>query len=252
MHANTRLEVEEAFCGDIVALVGLKKTKTGDTICTVAKPIKYESISFPEPVISIAIEPKTKADQEKLSIALNKLADEDPTFKINVDSETGQTVIAGMGELHLEIIVDRLLREFKVDANVGRTQVSYRETITRDVEVEGKYIRQSGGRGQYGHVVMHFYPNEYGKGFEFVDNTKGGVIPKEYIKPVQMGIVDAMQSGELAGYPVVDIKAVLLDGSYHEVDSSETCIQDSWFKGIKRGHNQRCIRYFSNRLWKWK
>ncbi len=221
MHANNRVEVEEAYSGDIIAVVGLKNIKTGDTICAPSRPIKYESISFPEPVISIAIEPKTKADQDKLSLALNKIAEEDPTFKIGTDSETGQTVIAGMGELHLEIIVDRLLREFKVDANIGKIQVSYRETITRDVEVEGKYIRQSGGRGQYGHAVLHFYPNEVGKGFEFVDKTKGGVIPREYIKPIEMGIVDAMQSGELAGYPVVDIKAVLLDGSYHEVDSSD-------------------------------
>ncbi len=221
MHANNRVEVEEAYSGDIVAVVGLKNIKTGDTICTPSKPIKYESISFPEPVISIAIEPKTKADQDKLSLALNKIAEEDPTFKIGTDSETGQTVISGMGELHLEIIVDRLLREFKVDANIGKIQVSYRETITRDVEVEGKYIRQSGGKGQYGHAVLHFYPNEAGKGFEFEDKTKGGVIPREYIKPIEMGIIDAMQSGELAGYPVVDIKAVLLDGSYHEVDSSD-------------------------------
>ena len=221
MHANNRVEIDEAYCGDIVSVVGLRDIKTGDTICNMGKPIRYESISFPEPVISIAIEPKTKVDQDKLSIALNKIADEDPTFKISYDSETGQTIISGMGELHLEIIVDRLLREFKVSANVGRPQVSYRETITRDVEVEGKYIRQSGGRGQYGHVVLHFYPNEYSRGFEFEDKTKGGIIPKEFIKPVEMGIVDAMQSGELAGYPVVDIKAVLLDGSYHEVDSSD-------------------------------
>jgi elongation factor G len=221
MHANNRVEIDEAYSGDIVAVVGLKNIKTGDTICTLSKPVKYESISFPEPVISIAIEPKTKADQDKLSLALNKIAEEDPTFKIGTDSETGQTVISGMGELHLEIIVDRLLREFKVDANIGRIQVSYRETITRDVEVEGKYIRQSGGRGQYGHAVLHFYPNEAGKGFEFEDKTKGGSIPREYIKPIEMGIIDAMQSGELAGYPVVDVKAVLLDGSYHEVDSSD-------------------------------
>jgi elongation factor G len=221
MHANNRVEIEEAYSGDIVAVVGLKNIKTGDTICTPSKPIKYESISFPEPVISIAIEPKTKADQDKLSLALNKIAEEDPTFKIGTDSETGQTVISGMGELHLEIIVDRLLREFKVDANIGKIQVSYRETITRDVEVEGKYIRQSGGKGQYGHAVLHFYPNEAGKGFEFEDKTKGGAIPREYIKPIEMGVIDAMQSGELAGYPVVDVKAVLLDGSYHEVDSSD-------------------------------
>jgi elongation factor G len=221
LHANSRVEIDEAFCGDIVGVVGLKNVKTGDTLCAPARPIKYESIVFPDPVISIAIEPKTKSDQEKLGVALNKIAEEDPTFKIYTDSDTGQTIISGMGELHLEIIVDRMLREFKVDASVGKPQVAYRETITRDVEVEGKYIRQSGGRGQYGHAVLHFYPNEYGKGFEFLDKTKGGTIPKEYIKPIEMGIIDAMQSGELAGYPVVDIKAVLLDGSYHEVDSSD-------------------------------
>jgi len=221
MHANTRIEMDEAFCGDIVGIVGLKNVKTGDTLCAPAKPIKYETITFPEPVISVAIEPKTKAAQEKLGVALIKIAEEDPTFKISTDADSGQTIISGMGELHLEIIVDRMLREFKVDASGGKPQVAYRETITRDVEVEGKYIRQSGGRGQYGHAVLHFYPNEYGKGFEFQDKTKGGTIPKEYIKPIEMGIVDAMQSGELAGYPVVDIKAVLLDGSYHEVDSSD-------------------------------
>jgi len=233
MHANNRVEINEAFCGDIVAVAGLKNIKTGDTICNPSKPIRYESISFPEPVISIAIEPKTKADQEKLSTVLSKIAEEDPTFRIGVDSETGQTIISGMGELHLEIIVDRLLREFNVNANVGKPQVSYRETITRDVEIEGKYIRQTGGRGQYGHVVIHFYPNEYGKGFEFEDKTKGGVIPKEYIKPVEMGIIDAMQSGELAGYPVVDIKAVLLDGSYHEVDSSDLAFRIAGGKALR-------------------
>jgi elongation factor G len=221
LHANSRVEIDEAFCGDIVGVVGLKNVKTGDTLCAPSRPIKYESIVFPDPVISIAIEPKTKSDQEKLGMALSKIAEEDPTFKINTDSDSGQTIISGMGELHLEIIVDRMLREFKVDASVGKPQVAYRETITRDVEVEGKYIRQSGGRGQYGHAVLHFYPNEYGKGFEFQDKTKGGTIPKEYIKPIEMGIIDAMQSGELAGYPVVDVKAVLLDGSYHEVDSSD-------------------------------
>jgi len=233
MHANNRVEVNEAFCGDIVAVAGLKNVKTGDTICNPSKPVRYESISFPEPVISIAIEPKTKADQDKLSTALSKIAEEDPTFRIGVDSETGQTIISGMGELHLEIIVDRLLREFNVNANVGKPQVSYRETITRDVEIEGKYIRQTGGRGQYGHVVIHFYPNEYGKGFEFEDKTRGGIIPKEYIKPVEMGIVDAMQSGELAGYPVVDIKAVLLDGSYHEVDSSDLAFRIAGSKALR-------------------
>lgn len=233
MHANNRIEIEEAYCGDIVAAIGLKSVKTGDTICIPSRQIKYESISFPEPVISIAIEPKTKADQDKLSIALNKVVEEDPTFRVSTNSETGQTIIAGMGELHLEIIVDRLLREFKVDANVGKPQVSYRETMTRDVEVEGKYVRQSGGKGQYGHVVIHFYPNEFGKGFEFEDKTRGGVIPKEFIKPVEMGIIDAMQSGELAGYPVVDIKAVLLDGSYHEVDSSDLAFRIAGGKALR-------------------
>ena len=233
MHANNRIEISEAYCGNIVGIVGLRNVKTGDTLCIPSKPIKYESISFPEPVIAIAIEPKTKIDQEKLSIALNKMAEEDPTFKVGVDSETGQTIISGMGELHLEIIVDRLLREFKVDANVGRPQVSYRETITREVKIEGKYIRQSGGRGQYGHVIIDFIPNEYGKGFEFEDKTKGGIIPREYIKPIEMGIIDAMQSGELAGYPVVDIKAVLLDGSYHEVDSSDLAFRIAAGKALR-------------------
>lgn len=221
MHANSREEIKEAHCGEIVAVVGLKKVKTGDTICDPDKPVIYESINFPEPVLSIAIEPKTKMDQEKLVTALSKLAEEDPTFKVEIDGETGQTIISGMGELHIEIIVDRLLREFGVKANVGRPQVSYRETITRDARVEGKYIRQSGGKGQYGHVIIHFEPNEYGRGFEFEDKTKGGIIPKDYIKPIEMGIEDALQSGEIAGYPVVDVKASLLDGSYHEVDSSE-------------------------------
>lgn len=233
MHANTRIAIEEAYCGDIVGIVGLKNIKTGDTLCSPAKPIKFETITFPEPVIYIAIEPKTKVDQEKLSIALNKVTEEDPTFKVSTDTETGQTIIAGMGELHLEIIVDRLIREFNVDANVGRPQVSYRETITREVQVEGKYIRQSGGKGQYGHVIIDFIPNEYGKGFEFIDKTKGGAIPREYIKPVEMGIVDAMQSGDLAGYPIVDVKAVLLDGSYHEVDSSELAFRIAGGKALR-------------------
>jgi len=233
MHANHREEREEVYCGDIVAVVGLKSVTTGDTICDPSRPIKYEAISFPEPVLSIAIEPKTKVDQEKLSSALGKIAEEDPTFKIEIDHETGQTIISGMGELHLEIIVDRLLREFGVDANIGRPQVSYRETITRGAQVEGKYIRQSGGRGQYGHVVIRFEPNEYGKGFEFEDKTKGGVIPKEFIKPIEMGIADAMQSGELAGYPVVDVKATLLDGSYHEVDSSDLAFRIAGSKAFR-------------------
>ncbi|MCG9480068.1 MAG: elongation factor G [Actinomycetia bacterium] len=221
MHANRREERDEVYCGDIVAVVGLKQVKTGDTICDLQHPIKYESITFPEPVLSIAIEPKTKVDQEKLGKALRKLSDEDPTFRVSTDSETGQTIIEGMGELHLEIIVDRLLREHGVDANVGRPQVSYRETITKEAQIEGKYIRQSGGRGQYGHAIIKFSPNEYGKGFEFEDKIKGGAIPNEFIPAIKKGIEDAMQSGELAGYPVVDVKAVLLDGSYHDVDSSD-------------------------------
>ncbi len=221
MHANRREERDEVYCGDIVAIVGLKNVKTGDTICDADNLIKYKSITFPEPVLAIAIEPKTKADQEKLAKALRKLSEEDPTFKVHTDHETGQTIISGMGELHLEVIVDRLLREHGVDANIGRPQVSYRETITKEAQIEGKYVRQSGGRGQYGHVVIKFSPNEYGKGFEFESKIKSGAIPNEFIKPVQQGIEDAMQSGEVAGFPVIDLKAVLLDGSYHEVDSSD-------------------------------
>ncbi len=240
MHANSREELKEAYSGDIGAVVGLKNINTGDTICDPNKPIKYESISFPEPVLSIAIEPKTKVEQEKLATALSKLAEEDPTFRIKIDNETGQTIISGMGELHLEIIVDRLLREFGVGANVGKPQVSYRETITKGTQVEGKYIRQSGGRGQYGHVVVRFEPNEYGKGFEFEDKTKGGAVPKEFIKPIEMGIEDAMQSGEVAGYPVVDIKAILLDGSYHEVDSSEIAFRIAGSKAFREGM-KKCL-----------
>jgi len=240
MHANSREEIKEAYCGDIVGVVGLKNVSTGDTICDPDKPIKYESISFPEPVLSIAIEPKTKIDQEKLSNALSKLAEEDPTFRIKIDNETGQTIISGMGELHLEIIVDRLVREFGVGANVGKPQVSYRETITKETQVEGKYIRQSGGRGQYGHVIVRFEPNEYGRGFEFEDKTKGGVIPKEFIKPIEMGIADAMQSGEIAGYPVVDVKATLIDGSYHEVDSSEMAFRIAGSKAFREAM-KKCL-----------
>ncbi len=240
MHANSREELKEAYSGDIGAVVGLKNVNTGDTICDPNKPIKYESISFPEPVLSIAIEPKTKVDQEKLATALFKMAEEDPTFRIKIDNETGQTIISGMGELHLEIIVDRLLREFGVGANVGKPQVSYRETITKGTQVEGKYIRQSGGRGQYGHVIVRFEPNEYGKGFEFEDKTKGGAVPKEFIKPIEMGIEDATQSGEVAGYPVVDIKAILLDGSYHEVDSSEMAFRIAGSKAFREGM-KKCL-----------
>jgi elongation factor G len=233
MHANTREELKEAYSGDIIAIVGLKNAHTGDTICDIRQPIRYESITFPEPVLAIAIEPKTKEDQEKLGRSLSKLTEEDPTFKVETDSETGQTIISGMGELHLEIIVDRLMREFGVDANVGKPQVSYRETITKEAQIEGKYIRQSGGRGQYGHVVIKFGPNEYGKGYEFEDKTKGGAIPREYIKSIEGGIEEAMASGEVAGYPVVDIKAILLDGSYHEVDSSEMAFRIAASKAFR-------------------
>ncbi|NLY77632.1 MAG: elongation factor G [Tissierellia bacterium] len=221
MHANKREEIEEVYAGDIAAIVGLKNTTTGDTLCDEGNQIVLESMEFPDPVIEVAIEPKTKASQEKMSQALGKLSEEDPTFKTYTNEETGQTIIAGMGELHLEIIVDRLLREFRVEANVGSPQVAYRETITAPVEVEGKYVRQSGGHGQYGHVKIKVEPQEPGKGYEFVNQIVGGVIPKEYIPAVDNGIQEAMDSGILGGYPVVDIKVTLYDGSYHEVDSSE-------------------------------
>lgn len=221
MSANKREDVESAQAGDIVAAVGLKNTKTGHTLCAENKQIVLESMHFPEPVISVAIEPRTKADQDLLGESLGKLAEEDPTFRVRTDEETGQTLIAGMGELHLEILIDRLLREFKVHANVGKPQVAYKETIRRKVEGVGKFIRQSGGRGQYGHVVIELEPNEPGKGFEFESRIVGGVVPREYIKPSMEGMQQAMQTGVLAGYPMVDIKASLIDGSYHDVDSSE-------------------------------
>lgn len=221
MHANHRTDIEEVYAGDIAAAVGLKFTKTGDTICDESDPIILEKMEFPEPVIQIAIEPKTKADQDKLSEALSKLADEDPTFRVSINEETGQTLIAGMGELHLEIIVDRLKREFKVEANIGKPQVAYRETITKKVKAEGKFIKQTGGRGKYGHVWIEVEPNEKGKGYEFINKIVGGVIPKEYIPAVSAGIEDAMKNGVLAGYPVVDVKVTLFDGSYHDVDSDE-------------------------------
>ncbi|OGP16054.1 MAG: translation elongation factor G [Deltaproteobacteria bacterium GWC2_55_46] len=221
MHANKREDVKEVYAGDIAAAVGLKNTTTGDTICDPEKLIVLEAMEFPEPVISIAIEPKTKADQEKLGIALQKLAIEDPSFRVKTDEETGQTIISGMGELHLEIIVDRMLREFKVEASVGKPQVAYRETITRKAKAEGKYIRQTGGRGQYGHVYIEIEPGEKGKSFEFVNKIVGGSIPKEYVSPVENGMREASESGILAGYPVVDVRVTLYDGSYHEVDSSE-------------------------------
>ena len=221
MHANHREDIETVYSGDIAAAVGLKNTTTGDTLCDEKHPIILESMEFPEPVIRVAIEPKTKAGQEKMGIALMKLAEEDPTFKTYTDEETGQTIIAGMGELHLEIIVDRLLREFKVEANVGAPQVAYKETITKAVDQDTKYARQSGGKGQYGHVKIHVEPNESGQGYEFVNATVGGSVPKEYIPAVDAGIQGAMLAGVLAGYPVVDVKVTLYDGSYHEVDSSE-------------------------------
>ena len=221
MHANHREDIDTCYAGDIAAAVGVKDTTTGNTLCDPKAPIILESMEFPEPVISVAIEPKTKAGQEKMGIALAKLAEEDPTFKAYTDEETGQTIIAGMGELHLEIIVDRLLREFKVEANVGQPQVAYKETVRRLADVDFKYSRQSGGRGQYGHVKIKVEPNESGKGYEFTNSVVGGAIPKEYIGPIDQGIQGAMQSGILAGYPVVDVKVNLYDGSYHEVDSSE-------------------------------
>ena len=221
MHANHRQDIDECHAGDIAAAVGLKNTTTGDTLCDEKHPVILESMEFPEPVIRVAIEPKTKAGQEKMGIALAKLAEEDPTFRTYTDEETGQTIIAGMGELHLEIIVDRLLREFKVEANVGAPQVAYRETIKSNADVDCKYARQSGGKGQYGHVKIRISPNEPGKGYEFINSVVGGAIPKEYIGPVDQGIQGAMKAGVLAGYPVVDVKVELYDGSYHEVDSSE-------------------------------
>ncbi len=221
MHANHREDIDEAFAGDIIAIVGLKSTKTGETLCDESDPIILEKMEFPQPVISVAIEPKTKADQEKMGEALAKLSEEDPTFRVNTDEETGQTIISGMGELHLEIIVDRMKREFRVEANVGKPQVAYKETIRRKVQQEGKFVRQSGGRGQFGHVWIEVEPNEKGKGYEFENAIVGGVIPKEFINPVSEGIVEAMRNGVLAGYPVEDIKIKLFDGSYHDVDSSE-------------------------------
>jgi len=233
MHANKREEIKEITAGDIAAAVGLKDTSTGDTLCSDNRPIILESIKFPEPVIYVAIEPKTKADQEKLGMSLGRLSEEDPTFRVKGDPETGQTIISGMGELHLEIIVDRLLREFKVEANVGKPQVAYRETVKGSAEVESKFIRQTGGRGQYGHVLIKLEPLEKGKGFEFVNDIVGGVIPKEYIPAVESGIKEAMATGVLAGYPVTDVKATLFDGSYHEVDSSEIAFKIAGSMALK-------------------
>ena len=233
MHADKREEIEEAYAGSIVAIVGLKLTGTGDTLCAEDKPIILEDMEFPEPVISVAIEPKTKASQDKMTQALLKLAEEDPTFRTYTDEETGQTIIAGMGELHLEIIVDRLLREFKVEANVGNPQVAYKESIKSAAEGEGKYVKQSGGRGQYGHARIKIEPQPAGKGYEFVNAIVGGAIPKEYIGPVDQGIQEALQSGVIAGYPVLDVKVTLYDGSYHEVDSSEMAFKIAGSMAIK-------------------
>lgn len=236
MQADKREEVEEVGAGDIAAIVGLKATTTGNTLCDPNDQIVLESITFPEPPVSIAIEPKTKSDQEKMSIALQRLAEEDPTFRVRVDDETGQTIISGMGELHLEILVDRMKREFNVEANIGAPQVAYRETIRKDgVEAEGKFIRQSGGRGQYGHVWVRLSQNEQGKGFEFIDSIKGGVVPSEYITPVRKGIEEAMSNGVIAGYPVVDVKVELYDGSYHDVDSNEMAFSAAGSIGFKEG-----------------
>ena len=235
MHSNQRQEIEETYAGEIVALVGLKDTTTGDTLCVENAPIVLDSMVFPEPVIKVAIEPKTKAGQEKMGLALAKLAEEDPTFKTYTDKETGQTIIAGMGELHLEIIVDRLLREFKVEANIGQPQVSYRETIRKSVEVEGKHVKQSGGKGQYGHCKIRLEPLEPGQGYQFVDETVGGSIPKEYIQPVNNGIMEAAKVGPLAGYELVDFKATVYDGSFHPVDSSEMAFKIAGSLALKNG-----------------
>jgi elongation factor G len=238
MHANHREEAEEIYAGDLGAIVGLKNTTTGDSLVDPEKPVILESITFPEPVISIRIEPKTKADQEKMGVALRRLAEEDPTFRVSGDPETGETLISGMGELHLEIIVDRMKREFSVEANVGRPQVAYKETVKGKAEAQGKYIRQSGGRGQYGDVWLTVEPMERGKGFEFIDEIKGGVIPQEFIASVEKGVIEALQKGVLAGYPLVDVRVTLFDGSYHEVDSSEMAFKIAASMAIQEGTKQ--------------
>jgi elongation factor G len=239
MHANKREEIEEVRAGDIAAAIGLKDTKTGDTLCTEDDPIILEAMRFPNPVISVAIEPKTKADQDKLGVALQKLSEEDPTFRVHTDTETGQTIISGMGELHLEIIVDRMKREFKVEANVGRPQVAYRETVRKRVEyIEGKFIRQTGGRGQYGHVVIHLEPGRPGTGFVFEDKVVGGTVPREFIGPVEQGVKEALENGVLAGYPMVDVKVELVDGSSHDVDSSEMAFKIAGSMAVKEAARQ--------------
>ena len=235
MHANHRSDVEVVYSGDIAAAVGLKDTGTGDSLCTENNPIILESMDFPDPVISVAIEPKSKASQEKMITALMKLSEEDPTFKSHTDQETGQMIISGMGELHLDIIVDRLFREFKVEANVGQPQVAYKETIRKAVRAEGRFVRQTGGHGQYGHCVLELEPLEAGAGYEFVNKIVGGVIPKEFINPIDDGIRDAMNSGVIGGYPVVDIRVTLVDGSYHDVDSSELAFKIAGSMGFKDG-----------------
>lgn len=233
MHANNREEVKTVGAGDIISCIGLKNVRTGDTLCDIQNPILLERIEFPDPVISVSLEPKTKVDQEKMSIALSRLSLEDPSFKINTDKETSQTVISGMGELHLDIIVDRMHREFGVSANVGTPQVAYRETIKSEAKSEGKFIRQSGGRGQYGHVMIKVEPQTSGKGFEFVDSIVGGVIPREYISSVQKGVEEQLKTGIISGYPVIDIKVTLYDGSFHEVDSSEIAFKVAGSMAIK-------------------
>jgi elongation factor G len=238
MHANQRDEIKEVRAGDIAAAVGLKDVTTGDTLCSQDKVITLERMTFPEPVIAMAVEPKTKSDQEKMGIALSRLAQEDPSFRVRTDEESGQTIIAGMGELHLDILVDRMRREFNVEANVGKPQVAYRETIRKAVRQEGKFVRQSGGKGQYGHVVLEIEPQERGVGYEFVNETVGGSVPKEYVPAVDKGIREAMTSGPMAGYPVVDIKIKLVDGSYHEVDSNEMAFKVAGSMGFKEGFNK--------------
>jgi hypothetical protein len=239
MHANHREERDEVYAGDIAAAIGLKNVKTGDTLCDKDHPIILEAMKFPEPVISVAIEPKTKADQDKLSAGLAKLSEEDPTFRVYTDEETGQVIIQGMGELHLEIIVDRLRREFKVEANIGRPQVAYRETIRKAADkVEARFVRQTGGRGQYGHVVINIGPSEPGAGFVFEDKIVGGVIPREYIGPVEQGMKEAMATGVLAGYPLIDIRVELIDGSYHDVDSSEMAFKIAGLHGPEGGREE--------------
>ena len=235
MHANSKEDVKEVRAGDIAAAVGLKQATTGDTLCTPESVITLERMEFPEPVISIAVEPKTKADQEKMGLALSKLAQEDPSFKVATDQESNQTIISGMGELHLEIIVDRLKREFSVEANVGKPQVAYRETIRLPIEQEAKYIKQSGGRGQYGHVWLKLEPQESGKGFEFVNAIVGGAIPREFINPVEKGVIEQMENGVIGGFPVVDVKVTLYDGSFHDVDSSEVAFKVAASQCFKEG-----------------